>query len=170
MEVGIQFEDRELRGQLERFPQALRGALERGLARATKLLERAAAAHAGEPFGAKSSGSFGELAASVTSEVLDEDGRKVGQVFLAPPADRYGLFVEVGTRPHFPPPVALEGWVRNRLGVTNDREVRQIAFLVGRKIARQGTPGRFFMERALRENEDRVVAILEEEIAGAVGR
>ena len=104
----------------------------------------------------------------MTTAVVDENGRPVGRVFLAPPADRYGLFVEVGTRPHFPPPAALEGWVRRRLGITGNREVREVAFLIGRKIARAGTPGRLFFERALANNESRVVAILEEEIGKAV--
>ncbi|OFW08660.1 MAG: hypothetical protein A3H27_18595 [Acidobacteria bacterium RIFCSPLOWO2_02_FULL_59_13] len=95
----------------------------------------------------------------------DEAGRTVGAVFLAPPADRYGLFVEVGTRPHFPPPAALLGWVQSRLGISNDRQARQVAFLIARKIAREGTPGRFLFQQALEESEQRIVAIFEEEVA-----
>jgi len=168
MIATIQHEDRELQTQLERFPEALRAAVERGLARGTELLRAAVTSLAQSPLGVPSGNAFGEFAGSVTSELTDESGKPVGRVFLAPPADRYGLFVEVGTRPHFPPPAALEGWVRRRLGITNDRETREVAFLIGRKIARVGTPGHFFFERALRENEGLVVAVLEQEVAKAL--
>jgi len=168
MIATIQHDDRELQTQLERFPEALRAAVERGLARGTELLRAAVTSLAQSPLGVPSGNAFGEFAGSVTSELTDASGKPVGRVFLGPPADRYGLFVEVGTRPHFPPPAALEGWVRRRLGITNDRETREVAFLIGRKIARVGTPGHFFFERALRENEGRVVAVLEQEVAKAL--
>ena len=165
---AIQVEDSALRQQLDELPQRLSQAVERGLRRATELLRGAVAALAEVPLGVAAASPFGEFAASVTTEVTDESGQKVGRVFLAPPADRYGLFVEVGTRPHFPPPGALEGWVRRRLGVTQDRQAREVAFLIARKIARAGTPGHHFFERALEANQHRVVAVMEQEIARAV--
>lgn len=165
---AIQYDDQQLQQQLDQLPKQLSDAVERGLRRATDLLRAAvstlAASPAQAPLGESAPSAFGEYVGSLRSEVVDENGRPVGRVFLAPPADRYGLFVEVGTHPHFPPPGALDGWVRRRLGITCDREVREVAFLIGRKIARQGTRGRFFFERALAANETRVVAILEEEI------
>jgi len=150
------------------FPDALRRAIERSLMRATALLERAVVANALAPFGTYAGAPLGELARSVSREVYHDDGHSVGRVFLGAPADQYGIFVETGTRPHFPPPAALEGWVRRRLGVTDDRQVREVAFLIGRKISRSGTPGRFLFERALEDNVDRVVGIFEEEVANAV--
>ena len=170
MELQIQLEGNASAALFGQFPDALRRAVERGLERATELLERAVAAAAMSPFGARSSAPLGELARSVKREVFSDadTGRAIGRVFLGSPADQYGLFVEVGTRPHFPPPAAIEGWVRRRLGVTNDRQARELAFLIGRKIARTGTPGRFLFERALEENEERVVAIFEEEVANAL--
>ncbi|MGH9784573.1 MAG: hypothetical protein ACRD88_10330 [Terriglobia bacterium] len=172
MQLQIQFEGNASAAMFSQFPDALRRAIERGLERATELLERAVAAAALSPFGARSGAPLGELARSLKREVFSEGGqdnvRAVGRVFLGAPADQYGIFVEVGTRPHFPPPAAIESWVRRRLGVTNDRQARELAFLIGRKIARTGTPGRFLFERALEENVDRVVAILEEEVAQAV--
>ncbi|HWO88415.1 MAG TPA: hypothetical protein VNL98_04615, partial [Gemmatimonadales bacterium] len=165
---AMEFEDPQLSQTLERFPRRLRQGIERGLHRATELLRAAVAARAASPLGMAAPGAFGEYAASLRSEVVDERGQPVGRVFLAPPADRYGLFVEAGTRPHFPPPGALEGWVRRRLGITGESEAREVAFRIGRKIARQGTQGHFFFERALRENEARVAAVMEEEIAKAV--
>src|SRR3990172_6971609 len=152
---AIQIEDRRLQQRLEQLPQRLSGAVERGLRRATDLLRAAVAEKTLSPLGESAPNAFGEYAGSVRGEVVDEVGRPVGRVFLTAPADRYGLFVEFGTRPHFPPPGALDGWVRRRLGISGDREVREVAFLIGRKIARQGTQGQFFFERALRDNENR---------------
>ena len=163
----VQLEDRQLQTELAQLPLALRAAVERGLGRATELLRAAVTSLAAEPFGSAAS-AFGEFAGSVATSVTDDSGRPIGQVFLTPPADRYGIFVEVGTRPHFPPPAALEGWVRRRLGIPPGRQARELAFLIGRKIARQGTAGRFFFQRALEQNTDRVVAVLEREIAKAL--
>ena len=167
MQARIQAEGRAGAKMLGRFPESLRQGVERGLDRATELLERAVAAKARSPLGAESRQPLGELARSVTRAVYHEDRRAVGRVFLGSPADQYGIFVETGTRPHFPPPAAIEGWVRRRLGVTDDRQARQLAFLIGRKIARHGTKGRFLFERALHENVDRVAEILEEEVREA---
>ena len=171
MQLQAQVEGKAGAEMFGRFPETLRQAVERGLDRATELLERSVAAAALSPFGAASRAPLGELARSVTREVISsgQDGAvSVGRVFLGAPADEYGLFVETGTRPHFPPPAAIEGWVRRRLGITDDRQAREVAFLIGRKIARSGTPGRFLFERALAENVDRVVEILEDEVAKGV--
>jgi len=168
MQLQAQVEGKAAGEMFGQFSEDLRRAVERGLDRATEMLERAVAAGAQSPLGAASRAPLGELARSVTREVHEEGARTVGRVFLGAPADAYGLFVETGTRPHFPPPAAIEGWVRRRLGITNDRQVREVAFLIGRKIARSGTPGRHLFERALEENLDRVVEILEEEVVKTV--
>lgn len=55
------------------------------------------------------------------------------------PKDQYAIFVEKGTRPHFPPVSALEGWSR-RHGIP--------AFLVARAISRRGTKAQPFMAPA----------------------
>lgn len=52
----------------------------------------------------------------------------------------YALFVETGTRPHFPPVVALAGWGR-RHGVS--------AFLVARAISRRGTKAAAYLRDPL---------------------
>ena len=52
------------------------------------------------------------------------------------PSARYGLYVERGTRPHWPPRAPLEGWAR-RHGVP--------VFVVQRAIARKGTRARPFL-------------------------
>lgn len=57
--------------------------------------------------------------------------------------------VDLGTRPHFPPVEALIDWVRTKLGVASDKQARGIAFLIARKIARQGTKGAHVFDEAL---------------------
>src|SRR5262245_35005786 len=52
--------------------------------------------------------------------------------------------LELGSKPHFPPVAALEDWVRLKLAPPAD-EVRNVAYLVARKIAAKGTqPHRMF--------------------------
>jgi len=67
-------------------------------------------------------------------------------------ADDYAVYVEEGTRPHFPPREALQGWA-DRHGIP--------VFLVQRKIAREGTEPRYvfrdtfedFKAETIRETE-----------------
>lgn len=53
----------------------------------------------------------------------------------------HARFVEEGTRPHWPPPGALDKWARRVLG---DEDA---AFPVARKIAREGTEGQHFVRQ-----------------------
>lgn len=53
----------------------------------------------------------------------------------------YAEYVDLGTRPHFPPVEALMDWVKARFGTQSEREARSIAFLIARKISRVGTKG-----------------------------
>lgn len=62
-------------------------------------------------------------------------------------ADKYALPLEEGSRPHFPPLKALEGWAeRHNIPV----------FLVARKIAREGTKGRFMWRDGFADLQDKV--------------
>ena len=65
----------------------------------------------------------GRLRASITSRIEET------KATIAPTV-HYGAHVEFGTRPHFPPPSALEPWAR-RHGMN--------AFAVARAISRRGT-------------------------------
>lgn len=60
------------------------------------------------------------------------------------------LFMELGTRPHWPPLAALETWAR-RHGTT--------AYLVARAIARRGLKARRFLQKALDSNTGKIVRI-----------
>jgi len=60
----------------------------------------------------------------------------------------YAPFVEKDTRPHFPPLEALSPWAE-RHGTT--------PYLVAIAIARRGTKGKRFMERAIEENKNKII-------------
>jgi len=52
----------------------------------------------------------------------------------------YAAPVEYGRKPgKWPPRDAIEYWVRRKLKITNDAEVRSVAFLIARKIGTKGT-------------------------------
>lgn len=52
----------------------------------------------------------------------------------------YIYFLDQGRSPgKFPPVQNIQEWVRSQLGISDEKEVKQVAFLVGRKIANEGT-------------------------------
>ena len=66
------------------------------------------------------------------------------------PSLRYGLYVERGTRPHWPPIAPLRGWAR-RHGVN--------PFAVQRAIARRGTKARPFLVPAYLRHAQQIVRL-----------
>ncbi len=63
----------------------------------------------------------------------------------------YAPMVEVGRNPgKFPPRAPLELWVRRKLGIADPKEIKSVAFLVARKISREGFKGAFMFEGAAR--------------------
>lgn len=81
----------------------------------------------------------------------------------------YWKYVEWDTRPHFPPPSAIKRWIevkpiipetRNGITPTND----QLAFLIGRKIARDGTQGTHSLRDAVTSLEEEWMARINEAI------
>lgn len=84
---------------------------------------------------------------SITHQQRQEGNTLVGQVG---PSAGYGLYVETGTRPHWPPAAPLVGWAR-RHGVS----VRAVRIA----IARRGTRARPFMRPAWFANVRRVEAL-----------
>lgn len=76
---------------------------------------------------------------SIGTETSGRRERRVG------PGAEHGLYVEMGTRPHFPPPAALEGWAR-RHGFAS-------GYAAARAISRSGTKAQPFMRPAAEEGE-----------------
>lgn len=83
----------------------------------------------------------------------------------------YWKFVENGTKPHFPPPDKILTWIQikpiiprpDALGRTPTEN--QLAYLIGRKIAREGTEGTHDLEKT----KDAIIPFYRERIAQALG-
>lgn len=82
-------------------------------------------------------------------------------------------FIEEGTLPHWPPPQAIEDWVRlkpvQKYPLPNGKEPtdKQVAFLIGRKIATVGTEGKHLLEEAIIRTDffNRMMRIIQNEMA-----
>lgn len=96
---------------------------------------------------------MGGLRASITPEVRATWREVTGVVGSNL---KYAPYMELGTKPHWPPLKAVEVWAR-RHGLS--------AFLVARAIARKGTKARRFLQRGFEDNRERIKAL----IGGAVG-
>ena len=70
----------------------------------------------------------------------------------------YALPVEAGSRPHWPPRAPIEFWVRRKLRVPGP-QVKGVAFLVARKIARRGTQARRIFALGLEDARPRMTEI-----------
>ncbi|CAB4199379.1 hypothetical protein UFOVP1336_32 [uncultured Caudovirales phage] len=69
-------------------------------------------------------------------------------------ASLYAEFVELGRKPgKFPPIEPIRKWVRRVLRITGESNIRSVAYLVGRKIARQGTPAQNYTKNTVEQNE-----------------
>ena len=62
----------------------------------------------------------------------------------------YEKFVEFGRKPggKMPPVKVLQVWVRRKLGITDKREVRNVAWVISAKIKREGIPATNVLARA----------------------
>ena len=94
----------------------------------------------------------------------------------------YSLYMEEGASPHWPPIEPLVGWVhrkhlagvyriqkpRRRLGsyASQYREDLRVAFFVARKMKDKGLKARLFLERAWKDNMDRLLT----DFSRAIGR
>jgi len=65
--------------------------------------------------------------------------------------ERYGLYVEGGTMPHFPPVAALERWAQTKLGISG------LGFVIALKISREGTKAQPFVEPVFKKDVDFVL-------------
>ena len=87
----------------------------------------------------------GKLRASITPEVVMQGNTVMGVVGSNV---EYAPYMELGTRPHWPPPDALKVWAaRHNISL----------FLVCRAIARRGLPARKFLQKAFEKHRDAIV-------------
>ena len=108
----------------------------------------------------------GDLRKAVDGEVTQETDSVIIEIF---DSMFYSAYVHQGTKPHFPPLDPIARWVvrkglssgaikrRGSLSKqSHEREIRSIAFLIARKIARKGTEGVKFFELALKQAEPNI--------------
>jgi hypothetical protein len=144
----------QLQAAFRQAPQVTISTMLGAMTEATLLLER----EAKELMPAAS----GMTRASIASDAFTTPVGVIGITASNQPA---AAFVELGTRPHMPPIAPIQRWVQDRLGLTG-AEGKRVAWLVARKIARQGTKPQKIFERTLAANEGQIVRIFE----GAVQR
>lgn len=90
----------------------------------------------------------------------------------------YYIFIENGTRPHMPPVNKILEWVKVKpvLPRPNGGKLpteEQLAWMIAKKIEREGTEGSHDLERALTETEvweQRIVDALDEDVLDAIDR
>ena len=130
-------------------------AIENGMKRAAGIVEAAAkknlVAYRSPAVGGVDTG---VTRASVTSSVQSHSGQIVG--IVGSPRINAAV-METGSKPHWPPIKAIEGWARRHGAV---------AFLVARAIAKRGNIPRRFLSKALSSTYSRVLA----EINNTVGK
>jgi hypothetical protein len=113
-------------------------------------------------------GATGNLFGGVFAE-FHQNGPVMEEIIgVHPPADMYAGPVELGTRPHFPPPSALLLWVQKKLGIENEKQAKSVAFLIARAISRRGTKGDQMFDQAITQLKLEAPGIMEREIAVSI--
>jgi hypothetical protein len=113
-------------------------------------------------------GATGNLFGGVFAEFHQEGPLMEEIIGIHPPADMYAGPVELGTRPHFPPPSALLLWVQKKLHIENEKEALSVAFAISRSIAKRGTQGQHMFDQAFAQLQLEAPGIMEREIAVAI--
>ena len=109
------------------------------------------------------------LLATTVEVLVEKDGTTYSVSLML---QDYWKYVEEGTRPHWPPPSAILEWIRVKPVLPRpsaDGSIptqKQLAFLIGRKIAREGTKG----THDLKETTDTLIGYYEDRIKEALAR
>lgn len=141
----------ELAALWARAPQIAREVMVEAMWAAEQVIEQAVKERT--PIGA-----YENLRGSIAGLVPEVNGDAVLGV-VGTPAN-YAVPVELGTKPHFPPVMALVDWVVAKLGVP-EKEAKGVAFLVARKISVSGTKGAHMFRDGMLDSQDKVQAIFE---------
>lgn len=75
-----------------------------------------------------------------------DDATLTSKIF--PGTVEYAQAVELGRKAAPVPIEPLRLWVKRKLGITDPKEIRSVAFLIGRKKKQQATEGQFFATKA----------------------
>lgn len=91
----------------------------------------------------------GNLVNSIRPNRIEQIGDEIDATISAA---EYAKYVEDGRKPgKFPPPPAIQSWVKIKFPQENSIKQNQIAFLVGRKIARFGIPPGNYLDQAVQQ-------------------
>lgn len=113
-----------------------------------------------------------ELLNSVQTQVVTDNVAFLVTMTLAD----YWKFVEFDTKPHWPPPEAMLKWVTVKPVIPRpDKKGRlpkpkQLAFLIGRKIAEKGTTGKHDLGDAVTNCNRKYEPLLSEALAQDLGQ
>lgn len=113
-------------------------------------------------------GATGNLFGGVFAEFHQEGPVMEEIIGVHPPADMYAGPVELGTRPHFPPPSALLLWVQKKLHIEDEKEALSVAFAISKSIAKRGTQGQHMFDQAFAQLQLEAPGIMEREIAVSI--
>jgi hypothetical protein len=98
-------------------------------------------------------GVSGELRSSITDTIRNIGAHDVEGIIGSPLP--YAIYVEMGTKPHYPPIAPLILWVQRKLQVQDDK-VYGVARAIQRKIGRVGTKPQEFFKRAFEQAEPKI--------------
>lgn len=82
---------------------------------------------------------------------------------------KHSVYIEFGTRPHFPPIAPLLAWVKRKLHVS-EKQAYGVARKVQSNIGKRGTPPRPFLGNAFAVVRSRLVAQVKAAVASAIRR
>lgn len=114
---------------------------------------------------------FADLILEIAVQNLIDDGKiDTGSIIKTAAVNReyckkqvvfpvdYASVVNYGRQANsqMPPPSALYNWVRRKLGVQGEKEIKRVSFLIARAIGERGIQGTFFAENAVMEARARL--------------
>ena len=104
--------------------------------------------------------------ANTAKAVIKWDG-KVFELFFN--LQEYWKYIELGTKPHFPPMSAIEEWIKVKRIVPTSRTgkvptTKQLAFLIARGISKNGTKPTKLLQQTI-DGADNLISALVSEIS-----
>lgn len=140
-------------------PAIVQANLDQAITEATLFLDAKVKANTPQGVG----GAQGGLIASIQNNAKDLEGKGTplvkGIVMTAHP---YAEVIEKGRKPgKGVPRDVLRGWIIKKLGISEEKELRSVEFLISRKIKHKGFKGAHMFEKAVNENWPTVQSIFD---------
>lgn len=157
MQLTITTNARELSGVWLKFPDKLKAYLNPAIQRGAIEIARSAKAEAPQ--------AFGTLANAITQSFFPNDLEAIVKANT-----NYAFFVEKGTKGGgMPSNEAILDWIKvKNIDPRNGNTQRDLAFLIRRKIFKEGTPAQPFMEPAFENNKQQVSDRIQQAINKAI--